>query len=342
MEPVSYDWWVPLPGIGYLRWDVALLGGLLELWILYRAVCCQQYWAIAFFLVLFLLVPHLPDSWPRYCMRPPELFQYIDTEDGSNFNVNNDGIAVLDGGLTRAQSYELANWVYQHSVNWTHASLSYALAYCQYGATLNFDRKEEDQVPWYSLRHGFGHTMTYERAARESRYRLHFPDHIAETQAQLRERVLPIVRPIYARAVNVSEEQIVFGDDYLQGLGLPSVGIMLPNIVWHWILNPHLDKLYGRRFDEMTRDVSDVCSGTQVQAFIMPLTVPYGAGLRQWNDPYHSTDVYYELGKIYNFNAKTVHAIRPLPYKEWRRNDIRMILQAFAIPCDDGRWIFFH
>jgi hypothetical protein len=80
----------------------------------------------------------------------------------------------------------------------------------------------------------------------------------------------------------------------------------------------------------------------EIRAYIMPLTTPKGAGLRYWKDADTYEDVFYERGKLYSFDAATVHAVRPLPYYEWRRSDLRMILQAFAVQCDDGRTVLYH
>lgn len=58
-EPVCFDFWVPLPGIGYLRWDMALWGFLVELLVIWK--CCQGN-RLAILLMVFVLLglPNLP------------------------------------------------------------------------------------------------------------------------------------------------------------------------------------------------------------------------------------------------------------------------------------------
>lgn len=273
-------------------------------------------------------------------LQSPE--QFVPTDSKHNL-FGGGGIRVLDFGLTREQTHRLAAMVYQHRMNWTHATTSQSLAYMQLGASINFDEKSRTPIPFYSFYHGFGFQMTEERAAREGQYRLHFPEVIQDTQDILRREVLPVVRPVYARALHTTADKIIFGDDFVPGLGLPSMGIMMPNVVWHWLMNPHVDRKYVTGFRKLTGSLGKNCTeNPEVQAFIMPVTVPDGAGLRYWRSTEETVDILYEIGKLYNFDASTVHAILPLPYKEWRRREIRIVLQAFAVGCDDGRWIMFH
>ena len=103
--------------------------------------------------------------------------------------------------------------------------------------------------------------------------------------------------------------------------------------------------LSNRNYQDRIRKTATETNCTadpQIRAFIMPLTTPSGAGLRYWKDTEKYEDIFYERGKMYSFDAATVHAVRPLPYYEWRRSEMRMILQAFSIQCDDGRWVLYH
>ena len=102
-----------------------------------------------------------------------------------------------------------------------------------------------------------------------------------------------------------------------------------------------LYRVYQNAILEKAAD-SNCTHHPDVRAYIMPLRVPHNAGLRYWKTDTEYVDVDYEMGKLYSFDASTVHAIRPIPYFEWRRNELRIILQAFAVTCDDGRTVLFH
>jgi hypothetical protein len=73
---------------------------------------------------------------------------------------------------------------------------------------------------------------------------------------------------------------------------------------------------------------------------LIPLTAPKGAGLRLWNP--NQTEIFYQLGKAYSFNARLFHAIRPFPYMEWQRSSARITVQAFGVQCDDKKWYVYH
>jgi hypothetical protein len=168
------------------------------------------------------------------------------------------------------------------------------LGYFQLGASINIDKKLKDLPPPYSIQ--FGIELSQDRRARESYYRLHFPEEVEFVQQIIRQEMLPTLRGVYARALNTTTKDIVFGDEFVSGMGLPSIGIMFPNVLWHWILNPHTDGKYLDGFVEQTRGMN-CTQHLDVNALIMPLTVPTGAGLRYWEDEKVSHDVFMKWGK---------------------------------------------
>jgi hypothetical protein len=87
---------------------------------------------------------------------------------------------------------------------------------------------------------------------------------------------------------------------------------------------------------------SHCTNNPNVQGFFMPLMVPATAGLRYWTSEEKFVDVQYKKGKMYSFDAETVFSSRPEPYLEWDRRQISMVVQAFGVKCDDGKWVLFH
>jgi hypothetical protein len=339
LEFLSYESWIPLPGVGYLRWDLALWGSLLQIGLLHRLFVVMMYRRGVGLMILLLLTAFyyvLPRP-PYFYTRSPVLFHYTDYLDSNPFHQN---ITIHNKGLTKTKSHALAEIIYRASRNWTHVTAAYGLAHHYYGTCLQYDhRHDDDRLPFYSFQHGFGH-YSPKRAARESWYRHHFPEYVTEVQRQLKKEILPLVRPLYAQVVQASSEQdIVWGDE--EGLGVPTVQIRMPHIPL--TMHPQTNTIYQRRFHEIVRNETACQTTATVQTIVIPLLLPYRAGLRHWTrdeEHYYAQEIYFQYGKVYQYPAPTVHAV--LSSSRFHERGIYMVLEAMAMPCEDGRWIFFH
>jgi hypothetical protein len=127
---------------------------------------------------------------------------------------------------------------WKNRANWTHASSADSLGYFQLGASYNIDRKGKKRPSFYSIQMGL--VPTSARLARESKYRLHYPEKMRHVQEIIRRDILPSVKHIYVKALNTTD--IIFGDELAPGLGLPSIAIVAPNAIWSWIVNVHTDR----------------------------------------------------------------------------------------------------
>lgn len=340
----SGDVWIPLPLIGYLRWDIFLLAFLfVELPIFWA--CYQHKNRLAgMILIITILLPYIPDSIrPIYCTRPIRMFfHYYEEMLGFPYPPA-DQIAITTHhatGLSKQDSSRLAEMALAHQDEWVHTTSAMCLGYFQYGPSINFDRKLRRKPGIWSFQYGL--TPSEHRLGRESSYRLHFPELRAGVVSVLKKEALPALRDAYAKTVGASSEKILFGDEVFSNLGVPAITIMLGNAAWNSISNIHTDSIYASKFQEKNERTPFCNSTYDVTTFLLPLTAVLGSGLRYWTLVDEMKEVYYEIGNVYTFNATTIHAIRPLPYYEWRRDDIRMTVQAFGVSCDDGRWVIYH
>jgi len=368
-ESISHEIWIPLPAVGYLRYDVALLAffclQLPVVWLL-SYLCggsdnnntssdryAQHRTAWLLWFLLCTTVPFLPDAIrPLFYTRPPQFVLRVAAEFNMNHHIPSAGIQAHDTGLTLVESQRLAQLAWDQRADWTHITTSQSLGYFQWGSSINFDRQVSRTPGLYSFALGFV-TSSIDRVARESDYRLHFPKPVAHVQRVLQHELLPRLRPLYARTLNVSStDQIVYGDEILKGLGAPAITVVLPNVLWHWIANPHTDQLYADAFERKTIHQNLDCQRTAnagFKSFLLPLTLPEGTGLLYWEPNGTRREVLYEMGKVYTFDASCVHAIRPLPYHEWNRKNVRITVQAFGVECQgnaqnnyQSKWIIFH
>lgn len=403
-------YWIPVPFFGFFRYDIAILVGLFLqgplLYVLTNAFIQHRSrtltkcpssgrWKVqlaAVIAIIWMVLPHLPSSIrPLYYVKHPKIFvgtlpnPFPETSDPSS-------ILSVREGLSKKQTKQILALAWRHRDDWTHASASQSLGYLQWGASINIDRAyKRPQGHIYNPELGF--LVSKRRLKRESSFRLRFQKYVQYVQdAQIRAKVLPIVAPVYARLLNISDderdEKLWFGDQVPlpktkfrkkdNPLGLPSVGIVLPNVLWHWMINPHRDRLYWQalvlRLKLLQQEATELAEERQkmkqqqqndgfqvtnealdsessspfecsndpkVHAMIMPLSIPPGAGLRYWTSVENYHDVEYEVGKVYSFDSSVLHAILPLQYNELDRSP-RLILQTFAAECDDGRWVLFH
>lgn len=345
--------WIPIPFWGYFRSDFAVIVVVFAVYMLYRLRNRRTVLAAVVF-HLAIIVPHLPEPIKPvfYMFRPPYMYWEYYRGDAPRYT-SRFTVQEHPTGLTVTESDQIAQLAWEWRQEWTHLTRSCVIGYFQFGPSMNFDR--EDPLPsptiWSFL---FGWRPTPERLGRESLFRLRYP-HLRHRVAQiLQQGVLPLIRPAYARTLNVSTNQIIFGDEIVEGLGIPALTIMLPNLLWHWLVNVHTDLRYAGRVRDITRH-SDcrvkgynadgttlLTSVSPVTTFLIPITLPAGAGLKYWPEEGIRYDVPYKLGHVYTFPVATIHAIHPIPYKEWKRYDHRITVQAFGVPCEDGRWIIYH
>ena len=144
----------------------------------------------------------------------------------------------------------------------------------------------------------------------------------------------------YSKVLNTTAENVVFPGGTV---GFPLIQIFLPNFLWQFISNPHVD--YGEVPDQEDNhhdsDIRARCNTSAMRSIIIPLTAPGGgAGLNYWTSLDHRHEVNYEIGSAYMFPTTLVHAIRPFPYREYTRTDnVRITIQAFAAECNDGSWL---
>lgn len=226
--------WVPLPFIGYFRWDCAVLGFCLgELPVFWL---CSKGNRIAWLLAILLMT--LP-FWPRqpvfYTLSPSTFLQLLHENGVSPFGKS---IQILDSGLSNKDADRFLEIAWKHKTNWTHASAAKALGYYQFGKSENIDRKSTARPPFWSLQLGF--LPSHTTLARESIYRQHFPEQQDHVQDIIRREMLPTLRGIYAQALNTTN--VIFGEELDPKLGLPSIAIIAPNAMWSWIVNVHTDK----------------------------------------------------------------------------------------------------
>ena len=331
----SGDVWIPLPLIGYLRWDVFLITFLgIELPIFWA--CYQnKHWSFWLILGIACLLPFIPDSIRPifYTKSLSMFFDYYEEFFGFPYN-ESPQVTAHATGLTQEISDRIAAFAWDYRHEWKHVSTSVCLGYYQLGPSLNFDRNRRDMPPFYSFVYGFN--PSEERLALESHFRNHFPAKRTQVVDLLQKEMLPSLREAYARTVNVPTDQIVYGDEAFGKLGVPAITIMLGNAAWNSISNIHTDAMYADKFEEKNKR-NFFCNSTyDVTTFLLPLTAAQGSGLRYWKKKDEMVEVFYEIGHVYTFNATMIHAIRPLPYKEWQRQQIRMTVQAFGVECDDG------
>jgi len=329
------SYWVPVPFFGYCRVDLAIaIITALELPLAYLIAKLIRLRRQQYAVVLFLLfaLPALPDFIRPVITRGRHLTPYA----GGSVIHTHENI-----GFTPNEAVELTRMVWKYSDMWTHISDAQGLAYFNFGSSINFD--------WYGRAKkgytvAFGRELTAERMKCESEFRLNFPQDWKRVQLTLQENIASTLRPILAKSLHVNAEDVIFGNEIERShLGQPGIGIFLPNLLWHWIINPHFDGTYANR---IPRHIA-CAKSDQVTTFIIPIAAPAGAGLRYWTREGDGSivmkDVLYRVGNVYTFLASsTLHAIRPFPYREWRRGSTRINLQAFGVQCDDSKWYIYH
>jgi hypothetical protein len=188
--------------------------------------------------------PFLPgDLCPVYYMEKPPV------------TASSSGIRVSDVDLTAEVARKLARETWDDRWNWVHDSTVYALGQFHYGGSTALDRNARRRPETYSLKYGIEPRLL--RRARESHYRLRFPDAVQEVKEKLQEDVLPKLRGVYAKALSTSESNIMFGEELVEGLGQPAVVVRFSNILWNWTVKPQTGKSQPKM---KSFDVSVVCS----------------------------------------------------------------------------------
>lgn len=338
--------YVPVPMIGYFRIDLAIAIIVVEMPLLCWLMLLRKRKLFQFAVMTFLLfgLPMLPDFVrPLVYLVPLQSGQY-----GSKVETHK------SVGFSREEANTLLHdVVWQHRDKWTHISESLALGYFKFGVSLAFDAKTRfrDKLNGYTFK--YGRRLTTERMKRESDYKLYFPQDGRHVQRILYNGMARKLRLVYARTLNVTPEDVVFGNEIRKAgisqreLGQPSIGITLPNLLFHWIVNPHVDYVFENRITTATIPCQK--SG-EVIAVMIPLAAPPGSGLAYWTNDnggsFTRHDIYYEVGNTYVFNATgrspILHDIRPWPYREWGRGSARIVVQSNGVQCDDGKWYFYH
>ena len=334
----AHSLWMPVPLFGYCRIDLAItIVTALELPIAYLTAKLSHLRRHQYLGVMFLLfgLPALPDFIRPVINQQRHLLPY------SSYGK----VATHEKiGFTRNEALELTSIIWKYSDMWTHISDAQGLAYFNFGSSINFDRYgySTAQSPGYSFK--FGRELTAGRRKHESDFRLKYSEDWKHVQLTIQEQIAPTLRPILAKSLDVDTDDVVFGNEIENSiLGQPGIGILLPNLLWHWIVNPHFDSTYANR---IPRKIT-CAKADEVTTFIIPIATPTGAGLRYWTKDRDGSvvrnEVFYKVGNVYTFPAtRTLHTIRPFPYREWRRGSARINVQAFGVQCDDGKWYIYH
>ena len=340
----SSNTWVATPFIGFCRWDVAAM-------FLAAQVTCIIYiklkW-VRFAVVIFLLIglPNLPEYYrPMIYMRP------LASITKHSKLISGNKVAVYNTGFSQEDAAALVDMTMKYKDRWTHIDRAQALAYFNFGSSINFDRNNQKQImkyrgKVYTLRYGF--KPTNEVLQHESSFRLFYKHDMAEVQSILQVELAPKLRLVLANTLGIDIDQVVFGSEIGGGyekshLGMPAIGIILPHVLWHWIQNPHKDGIYENR---IPKDIIPCEKADKVTTFLIPLTAP-NSGLRYWtkeiDGKLSTNEVNYKVGNVYTFDASdTLHAIGPWPYLEWKRSQYRINIQAFGVQCDDFKWYIYH
>lgn len=378
----SDDLWIAVPFFGYVRYDMAYIGicgiQLPLLFVLLQGVFDPKerggiFWKItAVMWMLHIATPVLPASFfPAVDMRDPIAIVEMEMELQSTVGTGQ----IIQGhktGPTLDQVKQFIDLAWANRDDWTHVTKSVCIGYFQYGPSHNFDRDESPKnylSPTLSWSFVFGvEPMRPRRIARESMFRLRYPEQRDRVVAEFRKEFLPSLKAIYARTLGTEPSNIIFGDDYVTGLGVPAFTILMPSFPFSMAVNGHNDLTYGGVFDSITamnRDprpfsctperynAIDPKTGEgaiKIKTVLIPLSFPDGAGLRFWTSESgiaaNYSDIDYEPGHVYTFDAAATHAIRPLPYRGHdSATQLRYTVQAFAVRCTEEEhrnWILFH
>jgi hypothetical protein len=136
------DTWVPVPLIGYFRYDIAALLLSVE-GILMLQLVRRRYVMLLLLAVLAIVPSILPEgSRPEiYLSPPPKSFRdRVYARKAGNITVHDNGISLEESSrlLKMVQSA-------QSRPQWTHISMALGLPYFIFGNSVHFDRKKDEK-----------------------------------------------------------------------------------------------------------------------------------------------------------------------------------------------------
>jgi len=339
--------WIAVPFIGYARWDVAVMFLAVEATFIYVSWTRQSVQVVAALFLLFGL-PYLPEN-----NRPMMYLNQLGgrrTDQIKNAKLtpawNGGGVSVNNTGFSQEEAAALVDMTMKYKDRWTHFSLAQAGGYFHFGSAYNSDDREFMYPEWKSYSLFFGFEPSGQRHRYEASFRNFYPDDVDDVQSILQMELAPRLRQVLANTLGVDHDRVVFGNEIGRGprekmLGMPAIGVVLPHFLWHWIQDPHVDSIFT---GVIPKKIPCEKAGAAT-AFVIPLTAPEGSGLRVWKEEDGNmvmNEVHYEIGNVYSFTWDTIHAIRPLPYFEWKRSSHRINVKGFGVQCDDSKWYIYH
>ena len=336
--------WLPVPLVGFLRADLAIL-----------ALAAEA--AIA--TLLCALHPNLPvvmllagAATLRFALPHPAVRYNPNGRGAVHGGLVHDGkyetLKAWPGALSEGACDKLLAGVLAHHAEWTKCARQ-PVPYYSLGLSSNFASADESTPAWWSLSVGFaaaeGHEGQFVLGSR-GRFHRERTRALLNAAAWLNEPL----RAALATALDVPLGRITFGGEgAIAHLPHPAVQVYLPNIAWSVAINPHTDALIFSRM--LTRVGQTVCDDSTRAAFLLPLsTPPPGSGLLYWNmldangtassvPLEHEQD--YTRGTLYSWPLTLMHALRAWPYIEWDTSALRVTIQAFGVRCGDD-WYFYH
>ena len=337
------EYWIPVPLFGYTRFEIALALIVVQVTVaLASYVIIPKQFRAQYLILAFILIPNLlpllgTEQYSHFT-RPltSQLFRRYSSAPDSSSQTVLSAHGVLDPDEIR----RLIQFTLKHKDLWTKVSQSHALGYFMLGWRNDYFSSTKTNGKTYSLLHGL-RLSGLRDPCRETDFSGNcMKQNLAISTDIMEQGLMKVFQRAYSKVLNTTAENVVFPGGTV---GFPLIQIFLPNFLWQFISNPHVD--HGAFPDqEDNRHDADIrarCNTTAMRSIIIPLTAPGGgAGLNYWTSSDSRHEVDFKIGSAYIFPTTLVHAIQPFPYREYSRMDnVRITIQAFAANCDDGSWL---
>lgn len=341
------EYWIPVPLLGYTRFEIALALLFIQammtvaIYIVIPRRFRARYLMVAFILMPNLL-PLLGTEQYIYFLRPftSHMFRhYSSVPDPSSQTVQS-----VHGVLDHDETRRLIQFTLKHKELWTKVSKSHALGSFLLGWRNDFFFSYKTNGKTYSLSHGL-RLSGLRDPCRETDFSGNCMKENLAISTDIMERGLKkMVQRAYSKVLNTTAENVILPGGTV---GFPTIQILLPNFLYQFMSNPHIDYIDVQDQDDSNRYGADLLpiagcnTRAPMKSIVIPLTASGGgAGLNYWTSLDHRHEVDYEIGSAYIFPTTLVHSIRSFPYREYTRMDnVRITIQAFAAECNDGSWL---
>ena len=340
------EYWIPVPLFGYTRFEIALaLLFIQAMMTIAIYVMIPKRFRAQYLMVAFILMPNLLPllGTEQYIHFTRPLTTGLFRQYGSAPDPSSQTVLSVHGVLDHYETRRLIQFTLKHKELWTKVSQSHALGYFMLGWRNDYFSSTKTIGKTYTLSHGL-RLSGLRDPCRETDFSGHCMKENLAISTDIMERGLTkLFQRAYSKVLNTTAENVMLPGGTV---GFPLLQIFLPNLLWQFISNPHIDHgtfqdQEDNRYGADLLPIARCNTRAPMKSIIIPLTAPGGgAGLNYWTSLDHRHEVDYEIGSAYIFPTTLVHAIRPFPYRENTRMDnVRITIQAFAAECNDGSWL---